>query len=553
MRKEEKKFTSKKSVDWYDPRQLVKTGIKVLISSIFGDFNDKRELQAALHTNNDKKHFDHFSEEEELWIDYVADTGDGFDATFTMAKLLAKPNLDAEGVMTQSGQILIMGGDQVYPAASREEYNNRLKGPYAKAFRFDEEDKSPPHVFAIPGNHDWYDGLTNFLKIFGQKRNIGNLRTQQVRSYFALKLPHNVWLLGIDVQLNSDIDYNQIKYFQEILEAESNADSKLIICTAEPSWIHHSANKPSAYNNLKFFEKKVLELTGSTQILTLAGDLHHYARYLADDGSLKITAGGGGAFMHPTQNLPNEIPNLREGKVNLQKTYPSSKKSQRLLFRNFWFAISSLKLSIMLGTVYLFTSSILYLHFDGSATISLSEVLAAAVMNPFVFAICLLFIFGCLGFSDTTPSDPKIKSKFPYWAAGFIHGVFQTLLLLLLFWKTANLPIFFPESTFLSWLSIQAIMFFLGGFIAGTVFGLYLMVSNFFLRNHDNEAYSSLRWTGYKNFIRIHITKNELKIYPFGVKDVQKWKSKKKDGTGEFVPDREIKPELIENIDSIKL
>ena len=99
-----------------------------VISSIFGNFNDKREIQAALHHHNDSiNYFDCCNSENELWLDYVSDSGDGFDATFTIAKLLARPNLKINRKTLNRGDLLIMGGDQVYPSPSREEYNNRYK------------------------------------------------------------------------------------------------------------------------------------------------------------------------------------------------------------------------------------------------------------------------------------------------------------------------------------------------------------------------------------------------------------------------------------------
>lgn len=553
MGKEENSFKKEKSVDWYDPGQLIKTGIKVLISSIFGDFNDKRELQAALNHDSEKKYFDDFSQEKDLWIDYISDTGDGFDATFTMAKLLAERTLDANGIQTQRGQILIMGGDQVYPVANREEYKNRFQGPYTEAFPLDENDKKPPHVFAIPGNHDWYDGLTSFLKIFGQKRGIGNLRTQQSRSYFALRLPYNVWLFGIDIQLNSDIDYNQIKYFEDILNNKMEPNSKVILCTAEPAWIHHTSNKTDSYNNLKFFESKIKKCGNAIQVLTLAGDLHHYSRYKAIDGSYKITSGGGGAFMHPTQNLPKQISDLREGEITLQKTFPSSNDSKKMLFRNAWFAISSWKFSAMIGSIYLFVSSVFYLHFGFFNKLPLINIFQATLMNPIILAVCLLLIVGFSGFSDTSPSNSKNKSTFHYSFFGLIHGIIQTLLILLVFWKVTSILSNFNQGFFEGWITTQIFMFVVGGLLGGTVFGLYLILTNLFLKNHDNEAYSSLRFTGYKNFIRIHITENELKIYPFGVKNIQKWSFDKEGSSNGYTPDIKIKPELIENIEPIKL
>ncbi len=42
------KFDCQPMVRWYNVRLLAVTGLKTLISSLFGNFADKREIQAAL-------------------------------------------------------------------------------------------------------------------------------------------------------------------------------------------------------------------------------------------------------------------------------------------------------------------------------------------------------------------------------------------------------------------------------------------------------------------------------------------------------------------------
>ena len=63
-----------------------------------------------------------------------------------------------------------------------------------------------PEVFALPGNHDWYDSLVSFTRLFCSQRWFQGWRTRQRRSYFALKLPGRWWLVATDFQLGSDID-----------------------------------------------------------------------------------------------------------------------------------------------------------------------------------------------------------------------------------------------------------------------------------------------------------------------------------------------------------
>ena len=81
-----------------------------------------------------------------------------------------------------------------------------------------------PTVYAIPGNHDWYDGLTGFMRLFGQDdRWLGGWRTNQTRSYFAVELPHDWWLWGIDIQSDSLIDEPQLDFFGRVRDRGGRA------------------------------------------------------------------------------------------------------------------------------------------------------------------------------------------------------------------------------------------------------------------------------------------------------------------------------------------
>ncbi|MGH3812661.1 MAG: hypothetical protein ACRDUV_09430, partial [Pseudonocardiaceae bacterium] len=77
------------------------------------------------------------SGQADLWLDYVADLGDGWNSTYTVARLLATEELkldwDGETHATERGRILVMGGDQVYPVPNAAEYENRMIGPYRAA------------------------------------------------------------------------------------------------------------------------------------------------------------------------------------------------------------------------------------------------------------------------------------------------------------------------------------------------------------------------------------------------------------------------------------
>ena len=92
-----------------------------------------------------------------------------------------------------------------------------------------------------PGNHDWYDGLSAFTRLFCS--DIGGRRfagwwTRQRRSYFVLKLPHGWWLVGSDGQLQSDLDVPQIEYFREIAARHMEPGDKAILCLSMPAWVY---------------------------------------------------------------------------------------------------------------------------------------------------------------------------------------------------------------------------------------------------------------------------------------------------------------------------
>lgn len=165
---------------WFDPVLLLKLLNNVVVSSIFGQYADRRLIIAALDTVSPEEHEKRAKEfrsrltpdkDGGVWIDWVADLGDGFDSTYAVASLLARKELKVGDVPLPRGQALIMGGDEVYPKASRQAYMNQLRQPYAWAApdRDRKDDKGRP-VLAIPGNHDWYDGLVLFLAYFCKEK-----------------------------------------------------------------------------------------------------------------------------------------------------------------------------------------------------------------------------------------------------------------------------------------------------------------------------------------------------------------------------------------------
>ncbi|MGZ3460601.1 MAG: hypothetical protein ACXU86_19105, partial [Archangium sp.] len=285
----------RKMVSWYDPLVLATTGMRAIISATIGHQADRRLLDALATPKVEPSDFSVDAAgrpREELWLDFVADLGDGWDSTYAVAVEVSKPTLtlkDETGTPyeTRAGEVLVFGGDEVYPTASVKEYEERTLRPWTAAMR---GQRPAPHLFAIPGNHDWYDGLVSFMRLFCQGRHPASWQTHQRRSYFAVKLPQGWWLLGTDMQLESDLDDPQVRYFQEVAKQMRNED-RVILCLAEPAWLVAHMRPPGQRdyldNNLDFLEEQVL---GKKVSVFLTGDIHHYRRHANDEGRQKIIA-----------------------------------------------------------------------------------------------------------------------------------------------------------------------------------------------------------------------------------------------------------------------
>lgn len=75
-------------VGWFDIRQLFFTGVKVLTSTIVDSMSGRREIKAALDQQTSQSVPLDYSQIDDIWIDYIADTGDGWNSTSSVAHLV---------------------------------------------------------------------------------------------------------------------------------------------------------------------------------------------------------------------------------------------------------------------------------------------------------------------------------------------------------------------------------------------------------------------------------------------------------------------------------
>lgn len=507
---------------WFNPVLISKLLLHVMVSGVFGQYADRRLIHAALDQVGDEElrsranltgRLQH-DQDGALWIDYVADLGDGFDATYAIAYLLAQESLEIEGHHLPRGQVLIMGGDQVYPDASRKDYADRLQTPYKWAFPNNKSADAPhPPVYLIPGNHDWYDGLGLFLALFCRRDDLklGSWRSVQRRSYFAIQLTDKWWIWAIDIQLMEDIDQPQADYFQSIAKGMAER-SNIILCTAAPGWLVAEKEHRGSFNAMGYAASIADKAEKELKVLAvLSGDTHHYSRYSC--GPIQfITSGGGGAFLHGTHQLADEIRAwwLKEGNTTLSlKTepaaghkstdkaacYPSREQSRKLLRGNLFFFKMNPGLAAVMGVIY--------------------WILALALTTwPRVDAYIIAFLALAAGLIGYTGYQEGWTKK--VFIANTIHAAAHFAAVAGLTWLSGviNTELLGLQG-FWPWVGATLLEIVpSGGIIGGFIFGIYLLVTCRFLDMSHNDAFSAMRLDSYRHFLRIRIKDNSLTIFP---------------------------------------
>jgi hypothetical protein len=544
---------------WFSPNLLRKLLLKVILSDVFGQYADRRLIVAALDPASDDELFERTQlnlprdRDGAVWIDFVADLGDGFDATYAIATLLAKDEIQVGDITPRRGQLLIMGGDEVYPLASRTNYHRQLLDPYRWAFP-DSDPESPSGVplFCIPGNHDWYDGLVTFLALFvgRQPLRIGGWTAPQRRSYFALQLTEQWWIWCADTQLADDLDDPQEAYFTTIAQRMAPG-SKIILCGPEPGWLYtrKSADAMEILDeavSLATRERKHLRVP-----IVLSGDTHHYSRYSTDSGTQFITSGGGGAFMHPTHSLQDTVEmrwlnrqvNLSlntdpvEGHAQVDKSacYPSREESRKLLIEAPPFFLTNWDFSLLLGTIYWIFSMAIF-----------------ARGRPDAYVIVfLLLLSGFLGYASYQEGANR---KVLLWSCLQATAHFAAIILLTWLLGAVNRNIGIEGIWW--WFFVSAIeMIPLGLLFGGYIFGLFLMITCAWFDMNQNDAFSAMRLDCFKHFLRIRITDQEVTIFPIGLDRVPRrdeWQINpnwREDNPSEpaYLPRFKLRPHLIED------
>jgi len=123
------------------------------------------------------------------------------------------------------------------------------------------------------------------------------------------------------------------------------------------------------------------------------------------------------------------------------------------------------------------------------------------------------------------------KSKRFRWIAGSLHALSHVFVGFLIFWGAAYLCItvfgLVPKSV--TQYLVAAPMIMIAAWFAGSILmGLYLWISLNVFREHTTEAFSALRISDWKGFLRMHLCPNgEHEVYFVGIRTVpRQWRRK---------------------------
>jgi uncharacterized membrane protein YhaH (DUF805 family) len=382
-----------------------------------------------------------------------------------------------------------------------------------------------PELFAIPGSHDWYDGLANFTSIFCRGRHIGGWKTRQRRSYFALKLPKGWWFWGIDIQFGASIDEAQLEYFADVAVDQLMAGDRIILCMAKEVESGRKQAEVHSDRDVEYLEREIVEPTGAQLLVYLKSGKHYYSRYEEEGGSRQhITSGGGGAFLHPTHNLPERM-DLPEGQGGVPyrraSTYPSPAESKRLRKRIWLLPAYNLPLAAVFGAVEVLLAFMLGLHLaHRHESVGLGDLRRALWESPTAFLLILSMIVSLAAMVRFAHDAGRVGRVL----LGLAHSTLQLGSVAVVLIVASQGSTAFGLRGVWSLVTFLVLVFLLGG-IGGTV-GMsgYLWVTNC-LGFHGNEGYAPLHHQDLKHFLRLHIgADGALTVYPIGIDRVgRKW------------------------------
>jgi hypothetical protein len=309
-----------KGFTWFNPRTLWHSRNEV-VSSLFGDpvGQVRRGWMAAQHARGaDPELRITPGVGDDFTFLLLGDTGEGDASQYAVVPGLLKVGEDTS--------FAVIASDVLYPAGSGNEYGDKFFRPY--------KDYDAP-IYAVPGNHDWYDGLGGFMRVFcdapplkPKPKPMSGLRgllwrkpdtideqgladARKLRSrpeqqavqpgpYWVIDTP-SLLVVGVDTGIRGMIDAQQAGW----LRRTSLDPRPKILVTGKPIYTRNDY-KPSPLEGGGTVDD-VIRDPAHRYVAAIGGDVHNYQRYpvrVGDRVIQYIVSGGGGAFMHATHTTP---------------------------------------------------------------------------------------------------------------------------------------------------------------------------------------------------------------------------------------------------------
>jgi hypothetical protein len=255
----------------------------------------------------------------------LGDTGEGDASQYAVVPPLLS---QADGTA-----FTFICGDVIYPAGGVDSYEEKFFRPYRDY---------PGTIYAVPGNHDWYDDLVGFMHWFcgvdPPPPSAGTHGSARVRARDALwrRLPPPgspatravqpgpyfaidagpLRLVGIDTGIRRGIDRDQGEWLKRV---SASSPRPKVLLTGSPIYVD-GEHQPCPIEGGGTVDE-VITAPESNYVAAIGGDVHNYQRYpvrLPDGRTLMyLVSGGGGAFMHATHTIPNldrlGLPGVSEG------------------------------------------------------------------------------------------------------------------------------------------------------------------------------------------------------------------------------------------------
>jgi len=314
---------------WLDPAPLWRSRNQILGDLLGDPTNDERRRWMEVQRKAGRLPEDLIIGEhaglEEVSFLVVGDTGEGDASQFAIV-----PPLLACGEDTH---FMVICSDVIYPSGDSEQYEDKFYRPYGDY---------PAPIYALPGNHDWYDGLSGFMfHLCGaegseltaskgpsslKERVRGRLwrrshevdptvparkrawraapgqRSNQCAPYFAIETGP-LLVVGIDTGMGGGIDREQGEWLRRI--SRRNDKPKLLL-TGKPIYVDGEYH-PGVIEGGGTVDE-IVRAPEHNYVAAIGGDIHNYQRYrvtLEDGRKIEyVVSGGGGAYMSATHKIP---------------------------------------------------------------------------------------------------------------------------------------------------------------------------------------------------------------------------------------------------------